>query len=432
MLKIKNKHIKYGSVLLLFCSVILLGYFVPKNNFTQEIAFFAIGWAGFWICLKHNFSNVFLIGLLLRLSLIISTPLLSDDYLRFLWDGYLTSEGINPFNFKPSELYLLAEGDEFANSLFTNIKDKNSYSAYPPVNQWIFYFSALTKSIMGGVLCLKIILIIFDIATYFVLNKLFKRYKINEKKLILYWLNPLVIIELIGNLHTEGILLFFLLTALLSFSKLQDFKGGLLLSLSVCTKILSLVFLPLLFLKGSKYRLPKLLVGFLPISILGFLPFIDSNNLSVHYQNLTKIFSDNLFNASIFNLKSWLNFQVEGFKYIQVISFLLFLCSGLIILIISWRFRYRNRKVLFVGLTFIISTLFFLSPCVYPCYIIIPLALSLCTNLSFPLIWSGLVFLSYSYYDTSIPTALKNGLIFTEYTAVFAFMYKDLKLSFKK
>ena len=105
MLKTQNKHIKYGGVLLLLCSMLMLGYFLPQDNFSQQIGFFAIGCAGFWMCLKSDFSNIFLIGLLLRLALIASTPLLSDDYIRFLWDGYLTSEGINPFNFKPSELH---------------------------------------------------------------------------------------------------------------------------------------------------------------------------------------------------------------------------------------------------------------------------------------------------------------------------------------
>ena len=432
MIKPKHKHIKYVGILLLFCSVFMLGYFVPKHNFSQQIGFFAIGLGGLWMSLKGNFANIFLIGLLLRLTLIASIPILSDDYIRFLWDGYLTSEGINPFNFKPSELQFLAQKNDFANSLFVNLTSKNSYSTYTPVNQWIFYIAASTHSILGGIICLRIILVGFEIATYFILKQILQRYQINEKKLIFYWLNPLVIFELTGNLNTEGIFIFFLISALLSLIKMQDFKGGLLLSLSFCSKIFSVIVLPLLLLKGGKYRWHKLLLGFLPFSIFSFFPFLHSSNLNSHYKDLIQPLANEVFNASLFAIKDWFNFQSFGFKGSQVYEQILFLCSVSIIVTVSWRFRYRNRKVLFTGITLIISTFLFLSPSVYPSYVIIPLALSLFTRLKFPLIWSSLVFLSYSYYDDSIPRVLKSSLIFTQYIVVFGCMYKDLKLSFKK
>ncbi len=412
--------------------MLMLGYFLPHGNFPQQIGFFVIGCAGFWIYLKNDFSNIFIIGLLLRLTLIASTPLLSDDYIRFLWDGYLTNEGINPLNFKPSDLDFLAQKNDFANSLFKRLTSQNSYSTYTPLSQWIFYFSASTNSILGGIISLRIILIGFEIATYFALKQILQRYQINEKKIIFYWVNPLVIIELTGNLNTEGIFLFFLVTALLSFSKMQDFKGGLLLSLSFCSNILSVIFLPLILLKGGKHRFFKLLLGFLPLSILVFFPFLNSNIPYGYYQNIIESFQNEAFNASLFAIKDLFNFEILGFKGSQVYEQILFLCSVLIMLIISWRFRYRNRKRLFTGITLIISTFFFLSPSVSPSYITIPLALSLFTHLTFPIIWSGLVFLTYSYYDDSLPNLLKSGLIFMEYTVVFGFLYRDLKLSFKK
>ena len=213
---------------------------------------------------------------------------------------------------------------------------------------------------------------------------------------------------------------------------MQDLKGGLLLSLSFCSNILSVIFLPLILLKGGKYRCYKLLLGFLPLSIFAFFPFLDSNNLYGYYQNLIESFQNDAFNTSLFTIKDWFNFQILGFEGNQVYEQVLFLCSILMILGISWRFRYRNRKVLFTGITLIISTFFFLSPSVYPSYVIIPLTLSLFTRLTFPLIWSGLVFLSYSYYDNSIPTILKSGLLFTEYIIVFVFLYRDLKSPIKK
>ena len=50
---------------------------------------------------KFEFRQVLVIGLLFRLVLLFSTPSLSDDYYRFIWDGELISNGNNPYEFKP-------------------------------------------------------------------------------------------------------------------------------------------------------------------------------------------------------------------------------------------------------------------------------------------------------------------------------------------
>jgi hypothetical protein len=51
-------------------------------------------------------SEVALIGaaLLFRLLLLFAVPALSDDFYRFLWDGRLSLEGINPFLYTPRQL----------------------------------------------------------------------------------------------------------------------------------------------------------------------------------------------------------------------------------------------------------------------------------------------------------------------------------------
>ena len=41
------------------------------------------------------------LGLLLRLVLMPSTPILEDDFYRYLWDGAVVSEGLNPYEYSP-------------------------------------------------------------------------------------------------------------------------------------------------------------------------------------------------------------------------------------------------------------------------------------------------------------------------------------------
>ena len=431
--KEQNQATKFGGVVLLFFSVFMLGYFIPRNNFVEEIIFFGTAWIGFWLVQnKKNNSNIFVFGLLLRLSLLISTPLLSQDYIRFLWDGYLTCEGINPLQFKPSELFNLIKESNFAIELNRELSHQEAYSSYFPLQQWIFFIAALTKSKLGGIIVLRIIIIAFDIATYFILKEIFKRYTINKSKLYLYWLNPLVILEFTGNLHTEGVFICFLLISLLSLSKMEDLKGGFFLSLSFCSNILSASFLPLLLLKGGKYRWFKLLIGFIPFSVITFSPFIKLDQLSIYFTSITQGLQNNTSKISLLTIFEWFEFKMFSNKELEFIYLFSYLFAGVIILIIAWKYRYRNRKVLFTAFTLITSIILILSPSLKPSLIIIPLALSLCTNFNFPLVWSGLAVLYYVYFDYSIPIELKNSIAFTSTTIVLVICYKDLKLQIKK
>ena len=431
--KEQNQATKFGGVVLLFFSVFMLGYFIPRNNFVEEIIFFGTAWIGFWLVQnKKNNSNIFVFGLLLRLSLLISTPLLSQDYIRFLWDGYLTCEGINPLQFKPSELFNLIKESNFAIELNRELSHQEAYSSYFPLQQWIFFIAALTKSKLGGIIVLRIIIIAFDIATYFILKEIFKRYTINKSKLCLYWLNPLVILEFTGNLHTEGVFICFLLISLLSLSKMEDLKGGFFLSLSFCSNILSASFLPLLLLKGGKYRWFKLLIGFIPFSVITFSPFIKLDQLSIYFTSITQGLQNNTSKISLLTIFEWFEFKMFSNKELEFIYLVSYFFAGVIILIIAWKYRYRNRKVLFTAFTLITSIILILSPSLKPSLIIIPLALSLCTNFNFPLVWSGLAVLYYVYFDYSIPIELKNSIAFTSTTIVLVICYKDLKLQIKK
>jgi hypothetical protein len=51
----------------------------------------------------RSISFYLFIAVVIRVSLVFTTPNLSDDYFRFIWDGHLSLNGENPFEKKPSE-----------------------------------------------------------------------------------------------------------------------------------------------------------------------------------------------------------------------------------------------------------------------------------------------------------------------------------------
>jgi alpha-1,6-mannosyltransferase len=429
MLHLENGLKKSVGITLIFISVIMLGYILQRGDFSLLIAFFTLGCSGVFILsqLTFNFKSLLLIGIALRIALIFSIPILSDDYFRFLWDGFLSNQGINPFEFKPTEITSLFTDNSFAQELYKGINSPNYYSIYPPVSQWIYYLAALPQGVFGGIIIIRLILLAFEIATFFMLSKIISRFSLNHHKIIWYWFNPLVIIEITGNLHAEGTLLFFLLSGLLSITQLKDLKGGLLVALSVCSKLFSLMFLPLILLKGGSHRWFKLMLGIIPLFLIVFLPFINSENFSHLLDSLNLYFQTFEFNGSVFNLVKWAGIQLLGYDLIKIAGPVLSLISLGIILTITWKYRYRNRRVIFTGLTFIISTYLFFSPIVHPWYAIIPLGLGIISKLHYPKAWSMLIFLSYSFYDSRLAYETKQLFVALEYSVVLIVFISDIK-----
>ena len=422
----------YFSTILICIGIYLIGYHIPRYNFPLLISLFSFAFFGLFILQKSNITEkkLFALGIFLRVLLIFSVPILSDDYFRFLWDGLLIKNGFNPFEYKPSELIGQFQNSNIHNKLYSGMNSQHYYSNYPPINQWFFFFSALSDSVLGGIITLRFFIIGFEIGTYFIIKKILNRYSLNLNRIWWYWLNPLVILELTGNLHGEGILIFFLLLALYNFSKLKDFNGGLFLGLSVLSKPFSLIFFPILLLKSRRYRSKNLLLGAIPLIIIAFLPFLNWSNFNHFLQNLDLYFPSFEFNGSVFNVLKWVGYQVFNFDIITIAGPALSIISFLLIILISWLFRFRNRLVIFKALTIIFCIYLFLSPIVHPWYCILPLTLSLFTNMKFMIAWSATIFLSYGMYASDLNYNIKNSLLFIEYLIVFVILFQDLKGSF--
>ena len=102
-----------------------------------------VSFLGYYFTIKKSLFSVnelLLVGLLIRLTLLPTTPELSDDFYRFLWDGQLMVEGVNPYLHLPSKIAL--QSTEFQ-ELFPFLNSPHYYTIYPTVIQFINYFSIL-------------------------------------------------------------------------------------------------------------------------------------------------------------------------------------------------------------------------------------------------------------------------------------------------
>jgi len=315
------------------------------------------------------------------------------------------------------------------------------FTNYPPINQLCFYLAALfsSKSITGAVITMRLIIIAADIGVLYFGKKLLERLKLPSSRIWWYILNPFIIIEFTGNLHFEGVMIFFLIWSLYLLHTGKWKLAAVILACSVSVKLIPLMFLPIFFWwfsKNKKSKFPdfKKLILFYTIVITTivvlFLPFFSMEFINNYSKTVGLWFNNFEFNASIYYLAREIGYAITGYNEIKVIGRILPVIAVLIIL--SFSFFKKNITIpkLTTSILLAFSCYLFLSTTVHPWYISTLIALSLFTNYRFPLIWSVAIILSYLAY-LSIGTSNKSEnlwIIALEYGFVFFAFFWEIGL----
>ncbi len=406
----KQRHEKswllYFALLLSGCSYYLLSYQTLRDNFPQVISLFTILFAAYYVSYKFfsatHFTYLLIGGIAFRLMLLFSVPNLSDDVYRFIWDGRLAANGINPFSHLPSEIMHIQGVTGITKELFEKLNSPNYYTIYPPLMEGIFWMAGklFPLNVLGSIVFLKCIIVLFEFATFYLLVQLLKKLSLPKHLSLLYILNPLVITELTGNVHFEAVIIFFVL---LSFLLLLQNKGqisAIFLGAGVATKLLPVLFLPLIFYKlgWRKGLLYSLITGV--TTLLLFAIVFDVTTVEHLLVSIDLFFRKFEFNASIYYLARYLGTLLLDYNIIAIAGPVLILLSALIILIISFKRRNMSSLIFFNKALFIIATWFLFSTTIHPWYICLPVALAVFTTYRYAIIWSFTATLSYAAYQT--------------------------------
>ncbi len=98
---------KYLLILVSIVWYMLLYYYIDRSEFLFLISGVAILGVIYFYWLKNscfNVKEIVVIAIIFRLVLLFGTPNFSDDYYRFVWDGKMTNEIGNPYEFTPEEI----------------------------------------------------------------------------------------------------------------------------------------------------------------------------------------------------------------------------------------------------------------------------------------------------------------------------------------
>lgn len=408
---------------------------------------------------KWDFKFLVAVALIFRLVFLFTIPNLSQDFYRFIWDGRMIIDGLNPYLFTPESFisagkFPIAQAQELYNGM--GVLNGSHYTNYPPIKQLIFAIAAFFagKSIIGSAIVFRIFIIAADFGTLYFGKKLLERFKLPVQNIFWYLFNPFIIIELSGSLHFEGIMIFFLVFSLYLLQSGKWKTAAIVFALSISVKLIPLMFLPLFYQwfirKTSDKPLGQgcfersrnakndnnfpgvlvtdknlgfgKLVGFYFIilisTIILFAPFYSSEFINNYSKTVALWFGQFEFNASLYYIARAIGYSITGYNEIQTIGKFIPLIVVATLLIMTFLKNNKTMPQLIAAMLLISTIYYFTSTTIHPWYLATLVILSVFTNYKFPLVWSFMIVLSYQAYAN--PDYSENlWIVALEYTVVY-------------
>jgi alpha-1,6-mannosyltransferase len=410
----------------------LLAYDMARYEHFKLLTLHSILFGCYYLILKQlkiKEQHLTYLAIGLRLVFLFAIPNLSQDFYRFIWDGRLILTGLNPYLTTPNDLIFSQP------TLFPQMKllfdgmgplSAGHYSNYPPIHQLPFIIAAIFSkhSILGAVIILRLLLISADLGILFYGKKLLRKLQLPTKNIYWFILNPLVIIELTGNLHFEGLMLFFFVMALYYIHTKKWHLAALTMAVSIAVKLVPILSLPLFL---NKLGWKKSIRFYLSIGIvfaLFFLPFLSGDFIKNYSATIGLWFSNFEFNASFYYLLKWV---LEATTNLTLIHSMRSIVIGFLGILISCQLIQNKTKTskLILSILWVLTGYYFVSTTVHPWYVISILLLSVFTSYKFARVWSYTLIFSYLAYNQF--SVHENGYILAlEYLPVWAVLVWEI------
>ncbi|PWL30418.1 MAG: hypothetical protein DCO96_05400 [Fluviicola sp. XM-24bin1] len=379
-----------------------------------------------------SFNYLIGVGVIAHLLAFFFIPYLSPDCYRFLWDGALTWSGKNPVDHLPQDI--IQQDPYTTNSyfreLYSGLTDlsRRHYTCYPTVNQWYFVVAnTFSNSVAVNLLVLKALIYLTQLVGLRYIIKILEHFKMDPKKAFILALNPLWLVETVGNLHFEGVMLSFFVIGLYFLIKEKWVLASLFLAFAIHVKLVPIVLLPFLFryLGWAKSAVVYSITGVF-IALLAIV-YLRLDNYMNFLNSLELYFRAFEFNSSIYHhylqygkdIYGWLRTDIYGERMSRLGMY--------VILAVAFFGGKRDFKTMASYMTVGLVLYYLFATTVHPWYVLTILGLSVFTRFSFGIIWSGLIFMTYvAYGDWPKDTDTFFWMVQIEYAILLAVMLYEL------
>jgi hypothetical protein len=419
---------------------------------------------------------IIVLGLLFRAVLLPANQIQEDDVYRYLWDGKVFANGINPYKYAPEEVddYLSFKIQDLENfekrynlenrkdlDLLNGLKWQNEAALrtlervnhpdvptiYPPMAQFIFRAVATLQP--DSILAMRLTFLFFDLIALFFIIKVLAALGKNRSLCLVYFWSPLVIKETFNSTHLDVLGIAFLCAAIYFLIVHRHLLAHSLLAFSFLVKLYPIILLPL-FLQQvaitSKqqnepiWKTPLfLLLVFGGLVILSYLPFTDSGLKT--FEGLKTFSTYWQSNDSLFSLLVYFFAEVLGMNsveqtflsndlptFLSKVTVVVTLIGAVIYLLFRKGLFQKSGQELMRDIFVLMSLVFLLSPVQNPWYLswVVPF---MCL---FPwrswILLTGLVGLYYLdfYFDYQDIPQYSQWIPWLEYTPFYIYLAFEL------
>ena len=296
--------------------------------------------------------------------------------------------------------------DTYLQNLYagTTQLSRENYSCYPSINQFYFVSANLfSENIWVNVMVMRLSIL----ATMFIglgfIEKILLQLNKDTFLASLLILNPFVVLELVINLHFEGVMMAFLAMAFYFLQRKQLVKSALFFTVAVNIKLTPILLLPFVY---KELNIKNTIRYYLYCGV-GILVFTHLVLWPAYYDNFSQslglYFSNFEFNSSVYSLVYKALYPWFTWETVYIVGPTLSLVTLGVVVVYALR-RKANKAEYFYGAMFFAYVIYLLlSSTVHPWYLTLPLFLGVFTRFRFVMMWSFVILLSYGFYAFESP-----------------------------
>ena len=182
---------------------------------------------------------VLALAALMRTLPLAAPPFLSSDVFRYVWDGRVQAQGINPYRYLPAAPELAFLRDE---AIYGHInRSEEAPTIYPPAAQFLF---AAIGQVWPSAYGVKLTMALFEALAIGLTATLLRRAGLPASQVLIYAWNPLPVWEFAGNGHIDAASIGFLAVAWWAASTGRRGVSGAALGLAILCKFLPAAVFP--------------------------------------------------------------------------------------------------------------------------------------------------------------------------------------------
>jgi hypothetical protein len=212
---------------------------------------------------RLSFAGLVALGFALRLMFFGSQPILEDDWRRYLWEGGAIVAGVSPYAHAPADGLLSdAFGEPVAVSPDAGVETLRHLGAarddYPELVNHPYLTTIYPAPVQAAFALAhrlspfnldawRLVLLANETAALLLLLRFMPAFGIAAFWSLLYWLNPIVIVQTFSGAHMDALLIQPLLAALWAARKVRPLSAGAALGLAAGIKLWPLALAPIVF-----------------------------------------------------------------------------------------------------------------------------------------------------------------------------------------